>query len=546
MILKDIERRTLSTQLFLHDSKMRSKVKFFPLSKNCVTMYVCGPTVYDSPHIGNIRSAVIYDLLYRLLRALHKNVKYVRNITDIDDKIIEEAKKKGINVTVLAREMEKRYQHDVRMVGCMNPTHEPRATEHLAEIIDMISELLRCGHAYESDKHILFDVRSYDDYGMLSTRKMEDMMHGVRIDLGTYKKSPQDFILWKPSGPEEVAYDSPWGRGRPGWHIECSAMSCKYLGESFDIHGGGADLMFPHHENEIAQSVCANKGSAFANIWVHNGFLTVNGEKMSKSLGNFYLVKDIVGEDFHGLALRYMYLAAHYRKPMDYNDKAAFNANKELRKLADALFKICECLSKDAYLSLQNNLMSMSVETISADIEKMLCDFYGKAMDVNEDDMIVQNEKKNEELYDVRGNDFDNILRALANDLNSVEALRYLRDFAEDIIALSAECLEGAEDEFSDARIKEELRVKAAYFMRSCDLLGFGPESISDYMAKEMRKDQKKSIVPDDVNRLARERAEAKNAKDWKKADMLRDMIYERGYIIEDEGGGKYRIICAD
>ncbi len=305
------------------------------IEPNHLKIYVCGPTVYDRPHLGNARSIVIYDLLFRFAKKLFPKVTYVRNITDVDDKINAAAKAQGASILELTKKIIAFFYQDIGALNVLSPTFEPRATDHIAEMIAMIKRLIANGYAYESNGHVLFDVSSYKDYGALSNRHLDEMIAGARIEIADYKKNPLDFVLWKPGDADDDSsslFESPWGLGRPGWHIECSAMSSKYLGEDFDIHGGGADLQFPHHENEIAQSRCANKGSSFAHLWVHNGFLTVNGEKMSKSLKNFVTVRDLLDQDIPGIVIRYLLLSTHYRKPFDFNQKALDDARKALEK----------------------------------------------------------------------------------------------------------------------------------------------------------------------------------------------------------------------
>lgn len=327
--------------IYLYNSLTKHKD---PLIKHeqPIGMYVCGPTVYNRPHIGNARSVVVYDVLYRVLCHVYgKNgIIYVRNITDVDDKINEAAIQRHCSIQQLTHEVTQQFHEDVAALGCVSPNHEPRATEHIAEIIAMVERLIASGHAYESDQHVLFDVTApatdHWHYGMLSGRAVEDQEAGARIAVESYKRNPGDFVLWKPADAQDdpsSRFDSPWGVGRPGWHIECSAMSTKYLGVNFDIHGGGADLKFPHHENEIAQSCCANPHSHYARMWVHNGFLTVNGEKMSKSLGNFITVKDLLDKNVAGEAIRFALLSAHYAKPLDWNDKLLDDSIKQLDKL---------------------------------------------------------------------------------------------------------------------------------------------------------------------------------------------------------------------
>ncbi len=333
---------TVAEGVYLTDSFSRKKMLFIPSDVGRIGMYVCGPTVYDRPHLGNARTAVVFDLLFRVLQYTYPVVVYVRNITDIDDKIIKTAKERGVSAAILADEMLGYYHADLQALNCLPPTFEPKATEHLPEIFGIIKSLLLRGFAYIAEGHVLFDVTKYDAYGSLSGRNLHEMVAGARIEVAAYKKHPLDFVLWKPERIDEIefSFDSPWGRGRPGWHIECSAMSCKYLGSSFDIHGGGGDLLFPHHENERAQSLCASSSAEFANYWVHSGLLTVNGTKMSKSLGNFETVKNLLDGGLDATVLRYFFLTAHYKKPLDYNVKAIEDARKAVHKFRNIL----ECI----------------------------------------------------------------------------------------------------------------------------------------------------------------------------------------------------------
>lgn len=303
-----------------------------------VRMYVCGPTVYDRAHIGNARPAVVFDVLYRLLRQVYGpgHVKYVRNITDVDDKILARAKDRGVPIEQITEETTRWYAEDMAAVGNLTPDAQPRATDYIPQMQAMIARLIESGHAYEAEGHVLFAVDTYADYGKLSGRSTDDMIAGARVEVAPYKKNPMDFVLWKPSTPDQQGWDSPWGRGRPGWHIECSAMSEETLGADFDIHGGGADLMFPHHENEIAQSCCAAPGSSFAQVWLHNGMIKVDGKKMSKSLGNFTTVHDL-RETMSGAAIRLAFLMTHYRAELDWTDQRKAEAEAKLTKWRDAL-----------------------------------------------------------------------------------------------------------------------------------------------------------------------------------------------------------------
>ncbi len=319
--------------LSLYNSMTRSKQPFQPIDSARVTMYVCGPTVYNRVHIGNARPAVVFDTLYRLLMSLYPNVQYARNITDIDDKIMKTAAELGEDISVLSSRYAEAYFDDMQALNNLPPTIVPYATQHIPEMIDMISRLVAKDHAYESEGHVLFAVQSMADYGKLSGRSLDDMLAGARVEVASYKKYAGDFVLWKPSADGEPGWDSPWGRGRPGWHLECSAMIEKHLGDSIDIHGGGQDLIFPHHENEIAQSCCAHDGKPFANVWMHNGFINIEGEKMSKSLGNFRMVNDLL-EQYPGEVLRYVILSAHYRSEQHFGKDLLDSAWRSL----DALY----------------------------------------------------------------------------------------------------------------------------------------------------------------------------------------------------------------
>ena len=318
----------------LYNIKNRKKEVFKPIDAKNVRMYVCGPTVYDRAHIGNARPVVVFDILYRLLR--HKYgvtfVSYARNFTDVDDKINVKAISTGRSIREITDETIGWYNKDMAALGALEPNYTPRATEYISEMIEMIKELIKKGHAYSSKDHVLFDVNSYEAYGMLSGRSVDDMIAGARVEVAPYKRNPMDFVLWKPSNNEQPGWESPWGFGRPGWHIECSAMARSLFGEKFDIHGGGLDLQFPHHENEIAQSCACCGQDSFANVWLHNEMLQVEGKKMSKSLGNFFSVRDLLDEGFSGEVIRFVYLSTHYSKPMDWTVKKAQEAEATLRK----------------------------------------------------------------------------------------------------------------------------------------------------------------------------------------------------------------------
>jgi cysteinyl-tRNA synthetase len=330
------------TTIRLTNSKTRKKEDFVPIDPSNVRMYVCGPTVYDRAHLGNARPVIVFDVLNRLLRHVYgdKSVTYVRNFTDVDDKINAEAlrrQKAGAPGTLedLIHERTEEtiawYHADMDALGALRPDHEPRATEYIGQMVAMTADLITKGHAYEANGHVLFRVRSYEGYGKLSGRSIDDMIAGARVEVAPFKEDPMDFVLWKPSSGEEPGWESPWGKGRPGWHIECSAMAHELLGESFDIHGGGLDLQFPHHENEIAQSACAHPHGDFAHYWLHNEMLQVEGKKMSKSLGNFFTVRDLLDQGVPGEVIRFVFLMTHYRSPMDWTADRARQAIDTLR-----------------------------------------------------------------------------------------------------------------------------------------------------------------------------------------------------------------------
>ena len=321
----------MNLNLKITNSLTRKKELFKPINSKIVTMYACGPTVYDNPHVGNARTLVVFDALFRVLKKIYENVNYVRNITDIDDKIIEASKKKNKSIQEITEGVTKIFHENCTSLNCLPPTKEPKATEHIKEMIEMTTSLINKKFAYVSEEHVYFSVSNFKEYGKLSNKNLEELKVGSRIEVSKLKKSPMDFVLWKPSLDEDPGWDSPWGRGRPGWHLECSVMSEKYLGKNFDIHGGGLDLIFPHHENEIAQSCCNNSTQKFSNYWVHNGFVTINKEKMSKSLGNIVTISDAV-KKYSGQVVRLALLSAHYSQPLDWNEKLLLEQKSTIEK----------------------------------------------------------------------------------------------------------------------------------------------------------------------------------------------------------------------
>ena len=390
----------MSLDIFLTNNLTNKKEKFIPKDKNNVRMYVCGPTVYDDPHIGNARPVVVFDILFKILKNKYPNVTYVRNITDVDDKIIKSSKENNISISELTKKITQSFNEDCIYLNCEKPNHEPKATEHISEMIEMISELIKKGFAYENNKHVYFEVKKFKDYGQLSNKKLDELVSGSRIEVSDNKKNPEDFVLWKPSETDEPSWDSPWGKGRPGWHLECSAMSKKYLGNEFDVHGGGVDLLFPHHENEIAQSRCANDSKAFANYWLHNAFITMSNEKMAKSQGNILKIKDFRNNK-SGQVLRMALMSAHYRQPLDWNDKLLeecentiskwynvyLNIKKKL-KISDEILKpLLDDLNTPGYIANLHKLYEKAAK--GSDEDKILfisaCNFIGLLNETKED-----------------------------------------------------------------------------------------------------------------------------------------------------------------
>jgi len=347
----------MNHNLKLTNSLTRKKELFKPINSENITMYACGPTVYDNPHVGNARTLVVFDTLYRVLKKLFTNVKYVRNITDVDDKIIEASKNKKISINEITKNVTKVFHKNCKSLNCLVPTSEPRATDHIQEMVEMTKSLIKKNFAYSVEGHVYFSVSTFKEYGKLSNKNLDELKAGSRIEISKLKKNPMDFVLWKPSLPDDPGWESPWGRGRPGWHLECSVMSEKYLGKNFDIHGGGLDLIFPHHENEIAQSCCNNSTEKFSNYWVHNGFVTINKEKMSKSLGNIVSISDAV-DKYSGQVVRLALLSAHYSQPLDWNEKLLEEKKSIIEKWYQMYDETNEEISLDIIETLLDDLNS--------------------------------------------------------------------------------------------------------------------------------------------------------------------------------------------
>ena len=390
--------------IYLTNNLTNKKEQFVPRDNKEVGMYVCGPTVYDDPHIGNARPLVIFDILYRLLKNKFKKVKYVRNITDIDDKIIKSSQDQNISTKELTEKITKSFLEDCSYLNCENPSHQPKATEHIDLMIEMIGELLKKGFAYENNKHVYFEVKKFSDYGKLSNKKLEDLIAGSRVEISDNKQNSEDFVLWKPSKSHEPSWNSPWGKGRPGWHLECSAMSKKFLGNEFDIHGGGIDLLFPHHENEIAQSRCANETSTFANYWIHNAFITMSNEKMAKSQGNILKIKNF-RKKISGQVLRLALMSAHYKQPLDWNDKLlsecentldkwyrVYSNNFKITKISDEILKpLFDDLNTPGYIANLHQLYEKASKGHDQQLFVSACQFVGL---LNEDYENWQQYKK--------------------------------------------------------------------------------------------------------------------------------------------------------
>ncbi len=467
------------TQIRLTNTRTRRKEDFVPIDPANVRLYLCGPTVYDRAHLGNARPVLVFDLLVRLLRHVYgaDAVTYVRNFTDVDDKINAEAQRRraaGSDLSLEALIAERTeetigwYHADMDALGAMRPDHEPRATDYIAQMIAMNSDLIAKGHAYEAEGHVLFDVRSFPEYGTLSGRSVDDMIAGARVEVAPFKRDPMDFVLWKPSTDDLPGWDSPWGRGRPGWHIECSAMSAALLGPHFDIHGGGIDLQFPHHENEIAQSCCAHPGAGFANVWLHNEMLQVEGKKMSKSLGNFFTVRDLLERGVPGEVIRFVMLSTHYRKPMDWTEARAREAERHIEDWFFALVK---------------------------------AGYSRRMVEVLKDGSVWK--------------PLDAVVDALANDLNAAEAIAALHKFS-----------------------TSDSAVQMAPFAASLELMGFvsdwdeigsiarlGVGSVGDHPAR------------DRVAAILNARDDAKRIKDFATADRIRKVLLDAGVEIRDAPG---------
>ena len=438
--------------IFLTNNLTNKKEQFIPKDREKIGMYVCGPTVYDDPHIGNARPLVVFDILFRLLKNNFSKVTYVRNITDIDDKIIKSSQEQKISTKELTEKVTSSFLKDCEFLNCENPTHQPKATEHIDLMIEMITELIEKGFAYENQKHVYFEVNKFADYGKLSNKNLDELIAGSRIEISENKKNSEDFVLWKPSTDGEPYWESPWGKGRPGWHLECSAMSKKFLGNEFDIHGGGIDLIFPHHENEIAQSRCANETKVFAKYWIHNAFITMSNEKMAKSQGNILKIKDFRNK-ISGQIIRLALMSTHYKQPLDWNDK---------------LLSDCENTLDKWYRVYSSDLKSIKVP--------------------------------------------DKILKPLYEDLNTPGYIANLHNL------------------FEKATKGESIEL----FISACQFIGLMNESTEQW--NDFKKN-KASISESEIKNMLSLRDKARENKNYKEADRIRDELSDKGVLIEDKDG---------
>ncbi len=446
----------MNKDIFLTNNLSNNKEKFVPLDEKKIGMYVCGPTVYDNPHIGNARPLVIFDILFKVLKFKYgkNSVTYVRNITDVDDKIIKSSKEKKILISELTNKIIKDFNDDCNYLDLDKPNQQPKATDHINLMIEMISTLITKSFAYEKNGHVYFEVNKFEDYGKLSNKKLEDLIAGSRVEISENKKNAEDFVLWKPSSNDEPFWDSPWGKGRPGWHLECSAMSKKYLGDELDIHGGGIDLLFPHHENEIAQSRCANDTKIFANYWIHNAFITMSNEKMAKSQGNTLKIKNFK-ENIDGQVLKLALMSAHYKQPLDWSEKLLSDCQNTIERWYEVYLKV----KKKTVVS-------------------------------------------------------DDILSPLYDDLNTPGYIANLHQ-------LYDKALKGSNENKS-------------IFVSACNFIGILNKTKEEWLSFK----KKKSIIrEEDILKKINLRNKAREDKNYKEADIIRDELLHKGVIIEDKDG---------
>jgi len=463
----------------IYNTLHRKKEAFAPLSTNHVNMYVCGPTVYDDAHIGHARSVVVFDMIARYFKIRNYTLTYIRNYTDIDDKIIQRAQERNITTESLAEKYIQAFDRDMDALYVQKPDMAPKATSHIPEIIQLVDALIQKKNAYVIDGDVFFSVESHQNYGCLSGRKLEDMAAGARVNIDPRKRNPHDFALWKSAKPNEPCWDSPWGKGRPGWHIECSAMSMKFLGQSFDIHGGGKDLIFPHHENEIAQSEAAN-GKTYARYWVHNGFVNINREKMSKSLGNVVLIKTLL-QKYPAEAIRLFLLSSHYRSPIDFNDQAMHDAVSALNKLYAAIERI-------------------------------------------ESSSIYADDSKTGALW-------QKFCGAMDDDFNSAQAIGYVFDAVRQVNRLFDHNKILSSDQQNEiCSIYQDIH-------KMGKVLGLLNQTPAEY-ANDQKQRMAGNQSVDEIDQLVNERFQARKNKDWARADAIRDQLTAMGITLEDRADG--------
>ena len=475
----------------IHNTSTGKKEDFIPLHEKKVGMYVCGVTVYDLCHIGHARSAIVFDTIYRYFRYRGLDVTFVRNFTDIDDKIIRRANEEGVDCKTIAEKYISEFNIDMGRLGLEKPSVEPKATEHIPEMIQLISTLIQKGFAYPGGGDIFYSVEKFKDYGKLSKRNLEDMKAGARVDIDEKKENPLDFALWKASKPGEPFWESPWGKGRPGWHIECSVMSQKYLGETFDIHGGGRDLTFPHHENEIAQSEAAT-GKPFVRYWIHNGFVNINKEKMSKSLGNILTIKEIL-KNWHPEVLRLFFLSHHYRSPVDYSEDSFFEAKSGLDRFYSTLNTIQEALKKP-----------LSKEKL--------------------DSPVINNCRQAIESFHAQFEE------AMDDDFNTAQALGYFYDLQTHLNSLLSISKGNPTEEIASI-----LKQGLDHFIMKGWVFGLFREDPEKYLDRQKKEGLKRlKLTEEEIFRSIEERNLSRKEKNWKRADEIRNDLLSKGIVLED------------
>jgi cysteinyl-tRNA synthetase len=557
------------TQLRLHNSLTRREEPFAPLDPAHVRMYVCGPTVYDLAHLGNARPVVVFDVLARLLRRMHPRVTYVRNITDVDDKINARARETGEPIAAITARTTADFHRDMAALNCLPPDVEPTATGHIAEMIALIERLIARGHAYAAEGHVLFRVGSFADYGKLSGRSPDELVAGARVDVAAYKENPGDFVLWKPSDDATPGWDSPWGRGRPGWHIECSAMSWKHLGETFDIHGGGHDLLFPHHENEVAQTRCAFGHPFMATTWLHNGMLLVDGEKMSKSLGNFLTVRDLLAEGpWAGEALRLLLLSTHYRSSLNFTYPNLLLMAKKIERWYDLMYKISFFQSKSSKKDLYQ------VDDSVSSWQHLLRAEFALASDLNTPEVIAIIDEvtsigfrsiehissRNLRETSIRLAYVKSVMRTITSWLGLLiykpeqrrkgffetdylsktfsDQTRYrklrLNAIEENIRTARQQLAENTGSIDTQMRLVEWTRLKAEYVNR----MNLWDELLRNAVRHSGVQISVSEPSSDEIDRKIDERNAARKARDWAEADRIRDELKAQGIVLEDSAAG--------